>query len=76
MLAQQREQVLEGIDGWIKNAFCGVADTPMITHRVFDEDKIKPEIDFTQSMKSKIWERWSWTHRAITKTGVNDLFSR
>ena len=23
MLAQQREQVLEGIDGWIKNAFCG-----------------------------------------------------
>ena len=77
MLAQQREQVLEGIDGWIKKMrSVGVADTPMITHRVFDfEDKIKPEIDFT--LVDEVQDLGTLELRlirAITKTGVNDLF--
>ena len=77
MLAQQREQVLEGIDGWIKKMrSVGVADTPLITHRVFDfEDKIKPEIDFT--LVDEVQDLGTLELRlirAITKTGVNDLF--
>lgn len=72
-----RDQILEGIDGWIKKMrSVGVADTAMITHKVFEfENSIKPLYDHTLvdevqdlgTLELKLL-------RLITKPGKNDLF--